>query len=124
MSSQAQIQAAEKFKAPEASAITGKEAEEETAAADGGEESEGEEVCGRGERGGEGGRKRERRERNIHTVSIHSQQPLGQPLLCVLYCSFQRRNAFSQCYVSASNGCTSSVSHYAPASMNVDSLYV
>ena len=44
MSSQAQIQAAEKFKAPEVSAITGKEAEEETAAADGGEESEGEEV--------------------------------------------------------------------------------
>ena len=44
LSSQAQIQAAEKFKAPEVSAITGKEAEEETAAADGGEESEGEEV--------------------------------------------------------------------------------
>lgn len=44
LSSQAQIQAAEKFKAPEVSAITGKEAEEETAAADGGEESDGEEV--------------------------------------------------------------------------------
>ena len=74
MSSQAQIQAAEKFKAPEASAITGKEAEEETAAADGGEESEGEEVCGSGEREGEGKgeREKEREEGEKYSYSINS----------------------------------------------------
>ena len=44
LSSQAQIQAAEKFKAPEASAAATKEAEQETAPAEGGEESDNEEV--------------------------------------------------------------------------------
>lgn len=38
MSSQAQIQAAEKFKAPETSTVTVKEAEQEAVAADGEEE--------------------------------------------------------------------------------------
>jgi hypothetical protein len=78
LSSQAQIQAAEKFKAPEASAITGKEAEEETAAADGGEESEGEEVhvcvCVGGGVYVEGGR-RERDENPM--ASIHFWHPSG-----------------------------------------------
>ena len=38
-------QAAEKFKAPEASAVATKEAEQEIVPVEGGEESDGEEVC-------------------------------------------------------------------------------
>ena len=38
LSSQAQIQAAEKFKAPEATSVAGKEAEQEAVVADGDEE--------------------------------------------------------------------------------------
>ena len=48
LSSQAQIQAAEKFKAPEASSVAGKEAEQEAVVADG-DEGDDEDV-----RGGQG----------------------------------------------------------------------